>query len=432
MRSICPVVLLLLLGVGAGVADTLTADLVRSAKGDGPDGKGNTSDDTWQFWFELAHKRGSFERLDTHSKSVPKEGIAKKITGPIAGLLPNPADSAGWILHRDWDGRFEGVWGDSKTGNVLLYPYVEKNAHMAVAVSYTVPADGPHDISGSLTDLQVAPDFKQHDGVEWTIEIVEAGKAARQVGKGGPLGDGHGRPDRDRFHIQAVELKKGQLVRLCVHPRKWWGTDLTRIEAFCIEPSRPTQPRHGVVFADGDTFAGWPANGGLWPWADGEEALVAFVTGKYVERKGHNLEKPYTNRLGRTRDGGKTWTVEVPAAGFYQPKMKVEPLAKAIPFQAEGFAMRVVAEGYHGSGVSPGAAVCFTTDRGKTWQGPYALPELLPGRLAEGRDEITARTDYIVLGPEVCLLLATARPKDRSAPDRPFAVRLSEGGRKAE
>jgi hypothetical protein len=221
------------------IADELTIDHVMNAKGDGPDGKGNTADDTWQFWFELVHARGTFERLSTFSTSIPKDGIPKKVRGPIASMLPNPGDTEGWIFHRDWDGRFEGVWGDRKAKQVIAYPYVEKTAHCAVAITYKVAKTGTYDITGGLTDIQVQPEFKQHDGVEWFVEIAAEGKMLKKIGKGGPFGDGNGRPDSDKFAFKAVQVEQGQLIRLVIHPRQWWGSDMTRIDSFRIEPSTP-------------------------------------------------------------------------------------------------------------------------------------------------------------------------------------------------
>jgi hypothetical protein len=235
-------VLMLSASGSPAVAAELKPEHVAQAKGDGPDGKGNTTDDTWQFWFELAQPRSQFHPLDTYSTSVPGEGIPRKVTGPIAGSLPNPGDTEGWIFHRDWDGRFEGIWADRKTNQVLAYPYVEKNTHLAVAVTYKVPADGIYRISGVLTDVQVQPQFEQHDGVEWILELVEGGKSIRKIGTGGPIGDGKGRPDSDRFQFPEVVARKGQLVRLVIHPRKWWGSDLTRIEAFRIVPASGDGP----------------------------------------------------------------------------------------------------------------------------------------------------------------------------------------------
>ncbi|MHC4984220.1 MAG: GDSL-type esterase/lipase family protein, partial [Planctomycetota bacterium] len=96
----------------------LTPADVANPKGDGPDGKGNTPDDTWQFWFELAHARQAFHRLSlataTMSAEQRQKGIPGKVDGPIAGNLPNPDDTEGWIFSTDWDGGYEGFWGDRK------------------------------------------------------------------------------------------------------------------------------------------------------------------------------------------------------------------------------------------------------------------------------------------------------------------------------
>lgn len=212
-------------------ADELTVNDVVNAKG-------NKAESVWQFWFELAHQRGQFQLLDTHSSSVPRDGVPRKVRGPIASMLPNPNDTQGWIFHRDWDGRFEGIWGDRKSGHVLAYPYVEKNAHCAVAITYRVPEDGKYDLSGGLTDLQVDDKANQHDGIEWIVELAEGGKGIKKLGSGGPFGDGGGRPASGTFSLSGIEAKKGQLVRLVIHPRKWWGTDLTRIDSFKIVPAK--------------------------------------------------------------------------------------------------------------------------------------------------------------------------------------------------
>ena len=208
---------------------------VANPKSDGPDGKGNTADDTWQFWFELAHAPGTFARLSRHSSTVPAAGIPRKVTGPVASLLPHPKETTGWILHTDWDGRFEGVWADESSGEILVHPYVEKRSHLAVAVTYTVPQDGVYHVTGGITDVQVKPNYPKHDGVIWRIEIADGGKRVQQLGQGKPIGDGHGRPDSGKFEVDDAVLRKGQLLRLVIHPNKWWGQDLTRIDALRID-----------------------------------------------------------------------------------------------------------------------------------------------------------------------------------------------------
>ena len=219
----------------------LTIGDILNSRGDGPDGKGNTDDDTWGFWFELAHARGTYRRFTRHTlKMSQKEranGIPRKVRGPLASMLPNPKHTEGWILHTDWDGRFEGIWADKETRYVMAYPYVEKNSHCAVAITYRVPRSGLYRISGKVTDLQVAPQYKKHDGVSVLIQAVEAGKKGTLLKKVGPVGDGHGRPDTAAFLIEKTRLKKGQLIRLAILPNQWWGTDSTRIE-FEVEPLR--------------------------------------------------------------------------------------------------------------------------------------------------------------------------------------------------
>lgn len=193
----------------------------------------------------------------------------------------------------------------------------------------------------------------------------------------------------------------------------------------------PPAVEHGVVFHDPAVFAGWPANGGAWHWHNGREFAVGFVTGKYEARPGHNVSPPFANRLARTTDGGQTWAVEDPP-GFYQPGRPIAVLTKPIDFVANNFAMRVIAEGYQGGSGDHGPCVSVSTDRGKTWAGPYALPELIPADQAGGRTEITNRTDYVPLSRTECLLMGSARLPGKSGTDRAFAAKLVDGGRKAE
>lgn len=188
-------------------------------------------------------------------------------------------------------------------------------------------------------------------------------------------------------------------------------------------------PAHAVVFHDPAVFAAWPANGGRWAW--GDEVAVAFVTGKYEPRPGHNVVPPYTNRLARTTDGGETWAVEVPK-GFYQTGDKPRPLTDPIDFAADGLAVRVVAEGYQGGAGPGGQVLSVSTDRGRTWAGPFTLPKLIPDDKAGGRTEVTHRTDYLPLGHDECLLMGSARFPGKSGTDRAFAAKLTDGGRSAE
>jgi len=235
-----------LVGPAAPAASLTVAD-VTSVKGDGPDGKGNTGDDTWQFWFALAHAPQTFARLDVAtaamSPAARAKGVPRKIHGPIGSHLPNPEHTQGWIYHSDWDGRFEGVWGDSKASQVYAHPYVEKRAHCAVAITYRPRTGGRYDIVGKLTDVAVVK-HRLHKGIVWRVEIVPdrggktSPKAIRVIARGGPVGDEVG-PDSQAFSLPKVALKTGQLVRLVIDPNGWWGSDLTGI-ALRIVPAGAT------------------------------------------------------------------------------------------------------------------------------------------------------------------------------------------------
>ena len=65
--------------------------------------------------------------------------------------------------------------------------------------------------------------------------MADGGQKGSKIASGGPIGDGKDRPDSGTFECKKVSVKKGQLIRLVIHPRKWWGSDLTRIDSFRVE-----------------------------------------------------------------------------------------------------------------------------------------------------------------------------------------------------
>ncbi|MCG8583589.1 MAG: hypothetical protein MI757_02635 [Pirellulales bacterium] len=125
--------------------------------------------------------------------------------------------------------------GRSEVRRRLCLPYVEKGFHGAVAVSYRVPETGKYNISATLTDANVAPQFRRHDGFNWRVEVAKGGSPGKVVGKGGPVGDGKGRPDSVEVKIDHVEVAEGELIRVTIDPIKWWGSNLTKIEGLKIE-----------------------------------------------------------------------------------------------------------------------------------------------------------------------------------------------------
>ena len=115
--------------------------------------------------------------------------------------------------------------------------------------------------------------------------------------------------------------------------------------------------RHSIAFFDSKTFAGWPANNGLWVYPYGE-ILVGCVTGAYHSQPGHNLLEPYTQRLLRSLDGGETWQVETPL-GYAGSAGEPCPLKTPLDFNIPGFALRMAGAGYHGSERTSRSFLCL-------------------------------------------------------------------------
>jgi hypothetical protein len=190
--------------------------------------------------------------------------------------------------------------------------------------------------------------------------------------------------------------------------------------------------RHVVVYREPGRFAGWPANHGIWAW--GSELLVGFSRGTYKDRGPyHHIDhdRPEEFLLARSRDGGETWSVEVPrppgalagTPGMRHgtmpqglPEERPGPLEEPLDFSAPGFAMTIRMENSN-NGTSRFYA---SDDRGERWRGPFRLPLF-------GQKGVMGRTDYLVNGPLDCLLLLTAS-KANGREGRPFAARTTDGG----
>jgi hypothetical protein len=181
--------------------------------------------------------------------------------------------------------------------------------------------------------------------------------------------------------------------------------------------------KHAIVYAQPGTFAGWPANNGLWSW-DGSELLVGFVAGPFVAQPGHNIAEPYRLLTARSTDQGETWVPSEPAI------KAANPHSEDIDFTHPGFALRVAGTGYHGSNVAAGA-IYVTHDCGHTWRGPQPFHELHNHAELHGLS-ITARTDYVVQGPRSCLLMLSARKSAELGADRVFCARTTDAGKSFE
>ena len=75
------------------------------------------------------------------------------------------------------------------------------------------------------------------------------------------------------------------------------------------------------------------------------------------------------------------------------------------------------------TGLSEGCKSFFywSIDKCHSWHGPFAVPAL-------DRTGIAARTDYIVLGPQSCLMLLTANKADGKE-GHVMAIKTADGGK---
>jgi len=193
-----------------------------------------------------------------------------------------------------------------------------------------------------------------------------------------------------------------------------------------------------IAFSQTGKCAGWPANNGIWRWDDGREILLGFTLGDFVEQPGHNIKglsdaaSGYVNALVRSHDGGRTWKIEEPK-NFVgsEGTVKVTDSPGEFNFEAPDFAMRVIGIGYHGSQDSVGSFL-ISNDRGRTWQGAYRFGKLMEDANLQGM-ELTARTRYLVTGPQSCMLFMSARPKESErggiAIDKSFVAETTDGGK---
>jgi hypothetical protein len=193
---------------------------------------------------------------------------------------------------------------------------------------------------------------------------------------------------------------------------------------------KPSFNHNVVVYRETGRFAGWPANHGIWIW--GNEILVGFEAGYFKfakDRHSIDWDRPAAHLLARSLDGGETWTIEhtnslkapdgakvahVPAeSGGKQPV----DCPGGIDFTRRDFALTARMED---ADIGP-SRVYYSYDRGKTWNGPYKLPNF-------GQKGIAARTDYIVDGGHTMTMFLTAA-KSNGKEGREICVRTTDGGK---
>jgi hypothetical protein len=191
-------------------------------------------------------------------------------------------------------------------------------------------------------------------------------------------------------------------------------------------------PTDVVVARAPGRYGGWPANHGIWAW--GNEILVGFSWGHMREggaEAGHPIDrqKSEEHMLARSLDGGEMWKLEKPRglipppspgniAGVPTDKGGKEAVAltTAIDFSAPGFALTA-----RMSDINVGPSWFFyTTDKGRSWNGPYKLPNF-------GQKGIAARTDYLVEGRDELTIFLTAAKNTPDSSRRIHAVANAAG-----
>jgi hypothetical protein len=201
-----------------------------------------------------------------------------------------------------------------------------------------------------------------------------------------------------------------------------------------VSTAKQQDVQHVAVYAEPGRFGGWPANHGIWSW--GDEILVGFSAGYFKDngpgRHAIDHDRPEEHLLARSLDGGQTWAIENPATqgalvpvgevlhGTPPPGLKErawQDCPGGIDFTHPDFALTV-----RTTDVNAGASrFSYSTDRGRTWVGPFRLPQFdQPG--------IAGRTDYIVNGKHDCLLFLTAA-KRNGREGRPLVVRTTDGAK---
>jgi hypothetical protein len=193
----------------------------------------------------------------------------------------------------------------------------------------------------------------------------------------------------------------------------------SRLVAVCFVALAPVHAdersngvRHTVAYEEAGRFAGWPANQGVWSW--GDEIVVGFTLGYHKKnpKGGHDIDraKPSTLRQARSADGGETWTVEKP--NYVDDNGKQAPadkLQRPVDFSNPALAVKL-----------SGDKIYYSSNRCKSWDGPFQLPTF-------GRPKLLARTDYIVDGKNQMTAFVAAA-KETGGEGQPLCIRTADGG----
>ena len=195
-----------------------------------------------------------------------------------------------------------------------------------------------------------------------------------------------------------------------------------------------------TVYREEGRYAGWPANYGIWSW--GNEIVLGFTLGYHSSEGGFHTRdrsRPFVGVQARSVDGGETWDVQptpcktpggrgLSADEHMNAGLGVGDVLDGenapvdcpggIDFTHSDFALMCAK-----TGLKAGARSFFytSTDRCRSWDGPFGLPMY-------SETGVAARTDYLVSGSDACTLFLTVN-KRNGEEGRVCCARTVDGGR---
>lgn len=179
--------------------------------------------------------------------------------------------------------------------------------------------------------------------------------------------------------------------------------------------------QHVTVRCEPGQFLGWPANGGIWNW--GDEILVMYTHGLFKQdaRGMHAIDRetPWTIDASRSLDGGLTWThqTDVIPNPRYEDVRDAPELTEPIDFSDPDTVLKFQLTHW-----TEGRTYLFySTDRGRTWRGPFRLPTL-------GFDVVAARNDYLIDDADTCTAFWSMSRSPGERDSMVYLVRSNDGG----
>lgn len=177
---------------------------------------------------------------------------------------------------------------------------------------------------------------------------------------------------------------------------------------------------HVTISYDPGAFLAWPFSHGLWAFSDGE-VLAGFTRAPCAYEQPHDVQHWVVDPLSeqvtlRSTDGGRTWpadSLEVTAThhdlerAWFDGAIPAAP-AVAPDWTSADFCMTA------GFSVPPARArqagyIQYSNDRGRTWDGPFAVPSL-------GFGHVQVKPHHVVRADGVVLLFVTVARTDATDP----------------